>query len=611
MEANIAKVLDSRRRVVVDSKRKRAAQDPTYFTGATRNMVPGWSTLNSSTNKHSKRRKLNGGKSKCMGCDSRFGKSLLRCYTNFTKSRLPERVMFYQNGEWIDFPQDLVGFVRKDLQVKKSAIEVESNGHPFVLDFLHMIRLDLKSGLHQPIAWIDESGGCFFPENFSSDDDLHHCCQHVCGKDQEILFREPYESHEIKLQLEIDINGADPSELKECSGESNAFVKQIQFDQKRASNQYDVEIEDSCNRKSNTKMDEAIEKNLLIGKNLVARTDSLYGNMSSDTVRNMFLMEMSSFVNADTLEVYRGSSSPLQARMELFEKQIEIIEKHRGDANVRHAWFASSKEDISSIMMYGLGHCGQSKIKSTFGSGVHLTAANCPRTSANYSDVDENGVRYMIFCRVIMGNMELVRAGSKQFLPSSEDFDSGVDDLENPRYYIVWNTNMNTHIYPEFVVSFKVSSDREGFVVGNESKCEISGVTTCRGPLGQSQLDSSPVALGSDCQPITDFEGSQGKAATLGSSTSRTPKSPWMPFPMLFKAISKKISSQDMEQVLSGYELFRSKKITRDDFVKRLRLIVGDTLLRSTITKLQCKVWLVHLWSIYWCLHHPPWFEKC
>lgn len=35
---------------------------------------------------------------------------------------------------------------------------------------------------------------------------------------------------------------------------------------------------------------------------------------------------------------------------------------------------------------------------------------------------------------------------------------------------------------------------------------------------------------------------------------------------------------------------FQAKKITRDEFVKKLRLIVGDTLLRSTITELQCKV---------------------
>lgn len=68
----------------------------------------------------------------------------------------------------------------------------------------------------------------------------------------------------------------------------------------------------------------------------------------------------------------------------------------------------------------------------------------------------------MVLCRVIMGNMEVVNPGSKQFHPSSESFDSGVDDLENPRHYIAWSMNINTHIYPEYVVSFKVSANYEG-----------------------------------------------------------------------------------------------------------------------------------------------------
>lgn len=61
-----------------------------------------------------------------------------------------------------------------------------------------------------------------------------------------------------------------------------------------------------------------------------------------------------------------------------------------------------------------------------------------------------------------MGKMEVVCSGSRQNLPSCEDYDSGVDDLQNPRIYIVWTMNMNTHIYPEFVVSFKISSKTEG-----------------------------------------------------------------------------------------------------------------------------------------------------
>lgn len=68
----------------------------------------------------------------------------------------------------------------------------------------------------------------------------------------------------------------------------------------------------------------------------------------------------------------------------------------------------------------------------------------------------------MVLCRVILGNMEIVHHGSKQFHPSSESFDSGVDDPENPRHYVVWSMNINTHIYPEYVVSFKVPANFEG-----------------------------------------------------------------------------------------------------------------------------------------------------
>lgn len=77
--------------------------------------------------------------------------------------------------------------------------------------------------------------------------------------------------------------------------------------------------------------------------------------------------------------------------------------------------------------------------------------------SARYCDVDENGVRYMVLCRVIMGNMELLRGDKAQFFSGGEEYDNGVDDVEIPKNYIVWNINMNTHIFPEFVVRFKLS----------------------------------------------------------------------------------------------------------------------------------------------------------
>ncbi|KAL0652138.1 hypothetical protein Bca4012_094829 [Brassica carinata] len=67
--------------------------------------------------------------------------------------------------------------------------------------------------------------------------------------------------------------------------------------------------------------------------------------------------------------------------------------------------------------------------------------------------------------------------------PSSPEFDSGVDDLASPKKYIVWSTHMNTHVLPEFLVCIKTPFN----------------------------FNRSPRRL----------------------------RSPWMPFPLLIKALSK------------------------------------------------------------------------
>ncbi|XP_057478596.1 inactive poly [ADP-ribose] polymerase RCD1-like isoform X3 [Actinidia eriantha] len=567
METKVAKVFNSGRRVVVDLKRKRSSLCETYLTGVSGKMSSHRIPENSSIDKFGKCRKLDGSKSKCSPCASQFKRSLLGYYSNFMRSGVPKRLMFYQDGEWSDFPQDLVGLIKKDLEMKKAAIEVEQNGQPFLLDLLHMMKLELRTGLGQPIAWIDEEGKCFFPEIFTDDDD--DCGHHGFDKDKQHRFSEPYGYQDIRLQLEIEVNdGSDCSTFKEHSGESTTPVKKIQVDMKPA----DVEVEDACVRAFDPKVDAVVRGNQ---HKKETYTDDMHGEMDSDSVRKIFLMGMGSLGGGCIVDLYRGS---MKARLELFTKQVEITKKCRGDANIRYGWLPSSKGAISSIMMYGLGHCGTPETKSTYGIGVHLSPTNCAINSAIYCDVDENGVRHMVFCRVIMGSMELVHAGSEQSHPSSESFDSGVDDLQNPQNYIVWNVNKDTHIYPEYAVSFKTSSDLQGCRIGNQSKLDIS-----------RDLNSSPNHLGINCPQIP--------AATLGSSTTKTPKSPWMPFRMLFAAVANKVPPEVMKLVETNYKLFMGKTISRDDFVQRLRMIVGDDLLKSILTNLQSKSHLDLSWK--------------
>ncbi|KAK7407139.1 hypothetical protein VNO78_08800 [Psophocarpus tetragonolobus] len=567
MEAKIAKALD---RVALNQKRKRATRYAAHLSGASQPMLGHWSSFMSPTSRVAKRMRLGGYRKKLINSDPHVGQSVARRFSNFKKSGRLERLMFYENGEWLDFPQDVVYLVKKDLEVKKAAVEIELNGYPLLFDFLRLHKVDLKTGLEQPIALIDEAGGCFFPEIFAASAEKRNLSKQEGGKSPD-----SYASNEIKLHLEVEINGVDQSRLSECSGESNALVKGIQIDTKQNCCQYDVEVEDSINKKDCGNVGEAIQQNQEIG--LDAYTESAYGKLDLNSVQKMFLKGMSSFgsTDSDIVEIYHCSGASMQARWELFQKQAEITKKIHGDANIRYAWLASSKGELSTVMEYGFSHCGLSGSKE-YGIGVHLAAATCPDASVRCCDVDENGVRHLAFCRVIMGNMEILHPGTGQFHPSSCEYDNGVDDIQSPRYYVVWNMNMNTHIYPEFVVSFKVSSDAEGHFCGSKEK-NLSGVNTaCHDPHALLHSESSTV--------------DNGKASSMVASTPKVPKSPWMPFPVLFAAIRNQVPPKDMNLIKTHYEQFRSKQISRDDFVKMLRLIVGDALLRATITSLQYKI---------------------
>lgn len=212
------------------------------------------------------------------------------------------------------------------------------------------------------------------------------------------------------------------------------------------------------------------------------------GKLDSDDVRRMFLEGMGSSGNLQVLSVHSCSSPSLQTRLELFEKEIEITEAYRGIANVQYAWLASSEQDITEIIMYGLGHCGTSVMKSAYGVRVDLTSTSCAHASASYCEVGRNGGRHMILCQVVLGSLEVIQRGSRQLHPGSLGYDTGVDNLQNPRHYTVWNTNMNTHIYPEYVAIFKMTSNNViegGYLARSEVTMLLQG-RLCR-PFQESR----------------------------------------------------------------------------------------------------------------------------
>lgn len=61
-----------------------------------------------------------------------------------------------------------------------------------------------------------------------------------------------------------------------------------------------------------------------------------------------------------------------------------------------------------------------------------------------------------------------------------------------------------------------------------------------------------------ESHPCQDFVNNlEGKAPSIGSTTYKAPKSPWMPLVMLLGAISSKIDPKDMKMVYDHYDSFR------------------------------------------------------
>ncbi|XP_058106960.1 probable inactive poly [ADP-ribose] polymerase SRO3 [Magnolia sinica] len=291
-------------------------------------------------------------------------------------------------------------------------------------------------------------------------------------------------------------------------------------------------------------------------------------------VQNTFLIGFSDLITQINLVgIYRHSTmgSVAITRLKSFDKQIEITKRYRGYANVCGGWHGSSREGVIGIILYGFWNCGEPVGGSSYGNGIYLSPDEHAHISACYSELDNNGIQHMVFCRAIMGNMEQVRHGTNQYHPSSENFDSGVDDLQDPKHYVVWPTHMNTHIHPEYVVSFTLPPSVREHLAGKRD--------------GQGTVD---VVMRSGQQVILALH-----PETNGQNTASEPKWPtsgWLPFTMLFHAIEHRLSPFVKDMLLYNCNLYKSKRITRKEMIQKMRMLVGDNLLLSTLKRLQLKV---------------------
>lgn len=369
METKLTKVLHNGQKIVVGLKRKRANQGTAHVGTGYKAFL---SKLTSSRNKHAKCKRLDDCE---VSCGSNSRRSFLRNYKNFSRSGLPQRFLYYEDGDWVDYPQIIVELIRKQFQIKNAAIEVELNGRHLLLDALYMIQVELKTAIQQHIAWIDDNGRCFFPEFYSDDSVMHQFHQNELEDASAVALSDHTGFREINLHLEIGLTEANSSQSEEYFEESNRDNKIPVIKEKSCDIGGDWEGSETKSQKPVAEMQEAAGGIKEINCYMTPQNELKHSTVDSEDVKNIFLMGVGSIKNhIEVLEVKPWSSHLMQDRLDLFQKQIDITRNCRGNANVQHGWLAANKDILSGSMLYGVGHSG---LTLTSSYGVHLSPTSC------------------------------------------------------------------------------------------------------------------------------------------------------------------------------------------------------------------------------------------
>ncbi|KAJ0981877.1 hypothetical protein J5N97_010132 [Dioscorea zingiberensis] len=431
----------------------------------------------------------------------------LQDYNNFRNSAHPSRILFYSSDSWIDFERHVFDDMSAAFVDGKPAVHVVVGGKPCLVNFLTMSLIEMDSGALKSIAWIDSNGRCFFPRVLA---------ERIPGT---VCLNSSTQSKKRSLP------GARSSKkAKKKKNNNTKMMKSLDFEEKSD------ESPDVCSAIASPEKQTWPDLLRLPGE-----------SASYKHVEDLFLAGMRQFDHDVVITSVRKcthASRLAKCRKNTFDMNVQSTKAIRGDSNVKLAWYGAAPEEVAGIIAHGFGQPNYKPFgPGVHGVGVYLSPPNLAFASSLLSSPDDNGEKHIMLCQVLMGNSEQIPAGSHQFHPSSDLFDSAVDDLRSPRWFVVWTTHMNTHILPLYVVSFKSSDQSQG-----------------------------------SCRMI---------------SVSEKPCVTSVPFPKLFAEVAKSLPEFQVKVLEMQFHKHKEGKMSKEAFIRSLRSLAGDKLLSSSLQRIR------------------------
>ncbi|KAH7404231.1 hypothetical protein KP509_15G016800 [Ceratopteris richardii] len=476
------------------------------------------------------------------------------------------RFMYLNKGKWEPYSDEISASIGRCFAANKKLARFSFSGQLYAVSFLHMMQLNLKTAYIRSIAWVDGSGKLVLPAIRIEGRSRHWLS---------VLNRKPRRasSHYLK-------------------GDSVSS-------QQRASGCRKSDTETSSSECSDRPSSACSDVILELGNRIadVDSEDQEYSMIMEKFISGLGpLMKHTSVIGLHRC-LFEGASA--QARLKIFQGQEQAVQASRGDANVCFAWYGTSRKGISGIISHGFGRSGIPSHATTYGSGIYLTPEGNTFLSAVYSEADERETQFMLLCKVIRGRSEKVSAGSQQFAPTSEEYDTGVDNVQQPSQYIVWSTHMNTHILPHFIVTYKLSAAGQSVLRAKRmqllssvfccSSCIhhslIHRFRTCKSSGDTAEQDSNSQHSRSLMEPCNiRVDKSIGCKAvedvnSEGSCSYMEPHSPWIKFHELFSMLKQSLGPCALVALQQLHSNFQAGKLPRKALVNAVRAVAGDALL--------------------------------
>lgn len=254
---------------------------------------------------------------------------LLQNGRNFAHSEVPVRIMFFKNMLWNDFKGQVLESLRYSFASGKTIVSLKIEGLNYAFDFLRMLQVHIQTNNHRSIAWVDKNGKPFFPGKFI-DCDFSKIAK---TKDADRISKK-----------KLDSNNDDDDD----DDDNDVVIIGVKH----------------ASKFPNTR--------------LLTKTEKTYLYVKSLFMNNVVNIDP----NASIISIHDlHDSSPIaRDRWSVFEKQVEITEAARGNANAVYGWYAAPEEKVASIFNNGFKLIrNYPEVRPSIGAGVFLAHLESPQ----------------------------------------------------------------------------------------------------------------------------------------------------------------------------------------------------------------------------------------